>query len=158
LAGTVFVALLVSISAGCIIDVKYNYGKQEPWSGPSLISDTRHPIPLPLLAEKEHRTVMLQHLETIQMIVYALAEGNYELAKSLTESHLSFFMHRQAMASRPPDYFPPAYHELVTDHHEATEALAQVIPTKDLKQILPPFNHVLKTCVACHLEFKLRSS
>jgi hypothetical protein len=41
--------------------------------------------------------VMLQHLESIQVIVNALVEENYELAKGLTESHMGFFMHRQAM-------------------------------------------------------------
>jgi hypothetical protein len=29
------------------------------------------------------------------------------------------------------------------------------MPTRDLKQILPRFNNVLKACVACHLEFKI---
>ena len=42
-------------------------------------------------------------------------------------------------------------------HHEAAEELARIIPTKDLKQILPQYNNVLKACVACHLEFKVRS-
>jgi cytochrome c556 len=41
-------------------------------------------------------------------------------------------------------------------HHAAAEKLARIIPTKDLKQILPRFNNVLKACVACHLEFKVR--
>ncbi len=98
---------------------------------------------------------MLQHLETIQVIVNALVEEDYELAKGLTESHLGFFMHRQAMAQQPEN-FPPAYHDLAMAHHAAAEELARIIPTKDLKQILPQFNHLLKACVACHLEYKVR--
>ena len=39
---------------------------------------------------------MLQHLETIQVIMNALVEEDYELARGLTELHLGFFMHRQA--------------------------------------------------------------
>jgi cytochrome c556 len=78
------------------------------------------------------------------------------LAKGLTESHLGFFMHRQAMVQQQPEHFPPAYHDLAMAHHEAAEELARIIPTKDLKQILPKFNNVLKACVACHLEFKVR--
>ncbi|MDH4082259.1 MAG: hypothetical protein OEY60_05385 [Nitrospira sp.] len=31
--------------------------------------------------------------------------------------------------------------------------LAQTIPTKDLKRILPSFNNLRKVCVACHLEY-----
>jgi hypothetical protein len=138
--------------AGCT-EVEHRGEEQQP--NPFLPSDTRHPIPLSSSGAKEHRAVMLQHLETIQMIVNALVEEDYELAKGLTESHLGFFMHRQAMASQQPESFPPAYHDLAMAHHEAAEELARVIPTKDLKQILPQFNNVLKACVACHLEYKV---
>ena len=138
---------------GCT-EVEHRRGEQRP--NPYLTSDTRHPIPLSPSAEKEHRAVMLQHLETIQVIVNALVEEDYELAKGLTESHLGFFMHRQAMAKQEPENFPSAYHDLAMAHHEAAEELARMIPSKDLKQILPPFNNVLKACVACHLEFKVK--
>jgi len=99
---------------------------------------------------------MLQHLETIQVIVNALVEEDYELARGLTESHLGFFMHRQAMAQQHPEQFPPAYHDLAMAHHEAAKELACIIPSKDMKQILPRFNKVPKACLACHLEFKVR--
>jgi hypothetical protein len=146
-------ALCLVISTGCSKAYPF-HGEQRP--NPDLNSDARHPIPLSSPAGKEHRAVMLQHLETIQVIVNALVDEDYELAKGLTESHLGFFMHRQAMASQQPESFPPAYHDLAMAHHAAAEELARIIPTKDLKQILPKFNNVLKACVACHLEFKVR--
>jgi len=125
---------------------------------PVHLPDVRTPIPLGTEAHQEHRAVMLQHLETIQAIVAALAEEDYRLAQGLTESHLGFFMHRHAMARQDPANFPPAYHDLAMAHHAAAEKLADVIPTQDVKQILPQFNNVLKACVACHLEYRLRSS
>jgi hypothetical protein len=140
------------LSAGCT-EVEQRNGEQR--LNPYLTSDTRHPIPLSSSARKEHRAVMLQHLESIQVIVNALVEEDYELAKGLTESHLGFFMHRQAMASQQPGNFPPAYHDLAMAHHEAAEELARIIPSRDMKQILPLFNNVLKACVACHLEYKV---
>jgi hypothetical protein len=146
--------ICVVLSAGCA-EVEQRYREQRP--DPYMTSDTRHPIPLSSQAGKQHRVVMLQHLETIQGIVSALAEEDYELAKGLTETHLGFFMHRQAMASQQPENFPPAYHDLAMAHHQAAEDLAQIIPTKDLKQILPKLDGVLKACVACHLEFKVTS-
>ncbi len=154
LGGVALGALCAMLFVGCT-EVEHRQGEQQP--NPYLTSDTRHPIPLSPSAGKEHRAVMLQHLETIQAIVNALVEEDYELAKGLTESHLGFFMHRQAMAQQQPENFPPAYHDLAMAHHEAAEELARVIPTKDLKKILPPFNNVLKACVACHLEFKVKS-
>lgn len=125
---------------------------------PVHLPDVRTPISLEADARQEHRAVMLQHLETIQAIVAALAEEDYRLAQGLTESHLGFFMHRHAMARQQPENFPPAYHDLAMAHHAAAEKLAEVMPTKDLKQILPEFNNVLKACVACHLEYRLRHS
>lgn len=147
--------LVASGGAGCAERGHHHDGARP---NPYVEADTRHPIPIPPSEGKEHRAVMLQHLETLQVIVNALVEEDYELAKGLTESHLGFFMHRQAMASQQPENFPPAYHDLAMAHHAAAEELARIIPTKDLKQILPQFNNVLKACVACHLEYKLRSS
>ena len=147
--------LVTSGGVGCAERGHHHEGARP---NPYVEADTRHPIPLPSLEGKEHRAVMLQHLESIQVIVNALVEEDYELAKGLTETHLGFFMHRQAMASQQPENFPPAYHDLAMAHHAAAEELAHIIPTKDLKQILPHFNNVLKACVSCHLEYKLRSS
>ncbi|WP_455376920.1 cytochrome c [Petrachloros mirabilis] len=153
LVGWIILAVSVGFIAGCS-EVER---RGEERSNPYLTSDTRQAIPLPAAAGKEHRAVMLQHLETVQAIVNALVQEDYELAKGLTESHLGFFMHRQAMAAQEPENFPPAYHDLAMAHHEAAEELARTISTKDLKQILPKFNNVLKACVACHLEFKITS-
>ena len=118
------------------------------------IPDTRVPIEMSAEARRQHRSVMLQHLETIQAIVAALVEEDFERAQGLTEAHLGFFMHRQAMAQQQPEQFPPAYHDLAMAHHEAAEELGGVMPTHDLKQILPKLDGVLKACVACHLEYR----
>ena len=161
--------LCVVWSAGCSEAERRHEERQS--SIPYLTSDSRHSIPLSPSAEKEHRAVMLQHLETVQVIVNALIEEDYELARGLTELHLGFFMHRRFIspaqpqarqdaplpeASQPPDNFPPAYHDLALAHQTAAEELARIIPTRDMKQILPQFNNVLKACVACHLEFTIR--
>ncbi|MBS0171001.1 MAG: cytochrome c [Nitrospira sp.] len=154
-AGLVFLFVMVTLATGC--------AEQRPAPPadevrPVHLPDVRTPIPLGPDAQQEHRAVMLQHLETIQAIVAALAEEDYRLAQGLTETHLGFFMHRHAMARQQPENFPPAYHDLAMAHHAAAEKLAEVMPTKDLKQILPEFNNVLKACVACHLEYRLRHS
>ena len=125
---------------------------------PVHLPDVRTPVQLDADARQEHRAVMLQHLETIQAIVAALADEDYRLAQGLTETHVGFFIHRHAMASQQPENFPPAYHDLAMAHHAAAEKLADAMPSRDLKQILPQLNNVLKACVACHLEYKLRSA
>lgn len=153
LRGATAAVVYVVLSIGCT-EVEHRKGELRP--NPYLTPDTRSPISLAAKAVQEHRAVMLQHLETIQAIVNALVLEDFELAKGLTESHLGFFVHRQAMARQQPENFPAAYHDLAMAHHEAAEELARIIPTQDLKQILPRFNNVLKACVACHLEYKLQ--
>lgn len=153
LPGLLLGALSISLSAGCTGGAPaHTVARPNPYLTP----DTRYSIPLSSPAGKEHRAVMLQHLETIQAIVNALVEEDYELAQGLAESHLGYFTHRQAMALQELDKFPSAYHDLTMAHHEAAAELARSIPTRDLKQILTPFNNVLKTCVACHQEYKVR--
>ena len=153
-AGLSCLFVTLTFVTGCV--------EQKPVSAtggtPVHLPDVRTPIPLGDAARLEHRAVMHQHLETVQAIVAALAEEDYRLAQGLTESHLGFFMHRYAMARQEPADFPPAYHDLAMAHHAAAEKLADVMPTKDLKQILPEFNNVLKACVACHLEYRVRHS
>jgi len=151
----VLLCVCAVVAAGCA-DTGQAHRATPP--NPYLTPDTRHSIPFSSSTGKEHRAVMLQHLETIQVIVSALVEEDYELAQGLTEMHLGFFKHRQAMAHQEPEKLPAAYHDLATAHHEAAEELARIIPTKDLKRILPSLNNVLKACVACHLEYKVRDN
>ena len=153
-AGLACMVVVVGLMTGCV----EQHTSSARGVTPVHLPDVRTPIPLEAEARQEHRAVMLQHLETIQAIVAALADEDYRLAQGLTESHLGFFMHRYAMARQEPADFPPAYHDLAMAHHAAAEKLADVMPTKDLKQILPEFNNVLKACVACHLEYRLRHS
>ena len=154
LLGRVTLGVLWVVASASCSEVERRHDEQQ--SIPYLTSDSRHPIPLSPSAEKEHRAVMLQHLETLQVIMNALIEEDYELARGLTELHLGFFMHRLAKASQPSENFPPAYNELATAHNVAAEELARIIPTRDMQQILPQFNNVLKACVACHLEYTVR--
>ncbi len=119
------------------------------------VPDTRVLIGISAETSRQHRAVMLQHLETIQAILAALVEEDFERAQGLSEAHLGFFMHRQVMAEQQPERFPPAYHDLAMAHHEAAEELSRVMPTRDLKQILPKLDGVLKACVACHLEYRV---
>ena len=67
----------IVFSAGCT-KVEHRHGEQR--SHPILTSDVRQSIPLSAAAGTEHRAVMLQHLESIQVIMNALVEEDYELA------------------------------------------------------------------------------
>lgn len=117
--------------------------------------DARTPIQLPVEADRAHRDVMMQHLETVQVLVGALAEEDFDLAKGVTEAHLGFFARRHVVAREKMEKIPSAYRDLAMAHYRAGQELAKILPSKDMKQILPRFNELLKTCMACHLEYKV---
>ena len=117
------------------------------------VPDTRTAIQLPVEADRTHREVMMMHLETVQVLMAALSDEDFTLALGVTEAHLGFFARRHVAAQHAPS----AYRELAMAHYRAGQELAKVIPSRDLKQILPRFNSMLATCVACHLEYKVES-
>lgn len=119
------------------------------------VPDTRTPIRLPIEAGQAVREVMMQHLETVQVLVGALADEDYKLAKGVTEAHIGFFARRNAVAREKMESIPPEYRTLALAHVDAAKGLAAIIPSQDMKQILPRVNVLLKTCMACHLEYKV---
>lgn len=125
--------------------------KSEPIPLMGEVPDARVAVSLPEDTEKKHREVMMQHLETVQVLVHALAEEDYTLAKGVTEVHIGFFARRHAAAQ----HAPPAYAQLALAHVQATKDLAAIIPSRDIKKILPRLNGMLATCMACHLEYKV---
>lgn len=118
------------------------------------VPDTRTAVRLPVEADRAHREVMMMHLETVQVLTGALADGDYELAKGVMEAHLGFFARRHVVIRQKMETIPPEYRAFAAAHVDAVKELTAIIPSKDLKQILPRVNAMLKTCMACHLEFR----
>lgn len=143
----VIVGCAVLWTAGC------NHDRSKPHELGD-VSDARTPIRLPVEIDRAHREVMMQHLGTVQAVSEALAGENYEQAKSLVEAHLGFFARRNVAARHKMEEVPPAYRALAWAHVQAGKELAAIMPSRDMKQIMPRFNEMLKTCMACHQEFR----
>ena len=145
---------LLMVTAGCAARPAASVPLAEHAQvGDVAIPDTRTPIQLPAEADRTHREVMMMHLETVQVLMAALADEDFTLARGVMEAHLGFFARRHVAAQ----HAPAAYRDLAMAHYRAGEELAKIIPSKDIKQILPRFNSMLATCVACHLEYKVES-
>jgi hypothetical protein len=119
------------------------------------VPDNRQTIRLSPAAESEHQGAMVQHLQTMEGIVEALAAGDFLLAQMRAEAHPRFFERRMALVRQPMETYPPAFQELAAEHQTASDELARAIPSRDLVQILPRLSAVLKACSACHLAFRL---
>ncbi len=101
------------------------------------------------------KLTMREHLEAISAIVAALGRQDFEQAARVAHDELGFPKHHQAMRREAGASFPQKYHELAMAHHQAAEDLAKVIPSKDLKSILPQLERTIGACVSCHRVYKL---
>jgi hypothetical protein len=106
-------------------------------------------------AEAGLKLTMREHLEAIRDIVAALGRENFGPAAKVAREELGFPKHHQAMQREAGATFPPKYHELAMAHHQEAEDLAKVIPSKDLKTILPQLERTIGACVSCHRAYKL---
>jgi hypothetical protein len=106
-------------------------------------------------AEAGLKLTMREHLEAIRDIVAALGRQEFEQAAGVAHNELGFPKHHQAMEREAGATFPPKYHELAMAHHQEAEDLAKLIPSKDLRAILPQLEKTIGACVACHRTYKL---
>jgi hypothetical protein len=123
---------------------------------PKTSSTKRMALNLPPAAQEGLKLTMREHLEAIDAIVGALAREDFAKAATLANEELGFPKHHVAMQREGGAIFPSAYHELAMGHHKAAEDLGAVIPTKDLKQILPHLEQTIHACVKCHQVFRLK--
>lgn len=152
-----FALWLLFMIGGCgdgLKDVR-QYERGEAAEAPPVPPDTRQAIRLSPAAETEHQGAMVQHLQTMEGIVEALAAGDFLLAQMRAEAHPRFFERRMALVRQRMETYPPAFQELAAAHQAAADELARVIPSRDLGKILPRLSAVLKACSACHLAFRL---
>ncbi|MEO8326529.1 MAG: hypothetical protein ABI618_11800 [Nitrospirota bacterium] len=155
-AGMVIMAMLgVSVglsSAEMDHHAPYAEGSDMPkMSGTKLMR-----LDLPPAAQEGLKLTMREHLEAIDAIVGALSQEDFAKAAILTNEELGFPKHHVAMQREQGATFPPEYHKLAMAHHQAAEALGEVIPTKDLKQILPHLQQTIHACVNCHQVYRLQ--
>ncbi|HEX5646359.1 MAG TPA: hypothetical protein VFX56_05265 [Nitrospira sp.] len=117
--------------------------------------DKRVVLGLSLVAEAGLKLTMREHLESIRDIVAALGRQDFDRAATVARVELGFSKHHQAMKQEAGATFPPKYHDLAMAHHQAAEDLAKVIPSKDLRTILPQLERTIGVCVSCHRVYRL---
>ncbi|MGE0468943.1 MAG: cytochrome c [Nitrospira sp.] len=117
--------------------------------------DERVALKLSEQASAGMKLTMREHLEAIRDIVAALGQQNFEHAAKVAHDELGFPKHHEAMKRETGATFPPKYHELAMAHHQAAEDLVKVIPSKDLKAILPQLEKTIGACVSCHQAYRL---
>lgn len=149
--------LAVLVSLAVAVDARHEHGHpQGKRDAPAAIQqDERVSLGLSRQAEAGLKLTMREHLEALQAIVASLGRQDFAQAATVAHEALGFPKHHQAMEREAGSTFPPKYHELAMAHHQEAEDLAKVIPSKDLKIILPRLERTMKACVVCHQAFRL---
>jgi len=117
--------------------------------------DERVALDLSQEAQAGMKLTMREHLEALRDIVASLGRQEFEQAAKVAHEELGFPKHHQAMQREAGATFPPKYHEFAMAHHQAAEDLAAVIPSQDIKQILPQLERTMQACIVCHQAFRL---
>jgi hypothetical protein len=146
-------AALVSLAVAA--DAQHDHSTAKKGSPPVIQQDERVTLHLSQSAEAGLKLTMREHLEAIRDIVAALGRQEFEQAARVAHEELGFPKHHQAMEREAGSTFPPKYHELAMAHHQEAEDLAKMIPSKDIKAILPQLEKTIGACVACHRAYRL---
>jgi uncharacterized protein (DUF305 family) len=98
---------------------------------------------------------MQEHLQTLQVIVAALAQEKYEKASAVAHEKLGFPKHHEVMQRERGTTYPKKYQELAMAHHRAAEDLAEAIRAGKIKPILRALDQTIQACVNCRQAYKL---
>jgi hypothetical protein len=145
------------LSLAIAADAQHDHGHPTVKEGAAadIQPDERVALGLSRSAEAGLKLTMREHLDALHAIMAALSRQDFEQAAKVAHEELGFPKHHQAMQREVGATFPPKYHELAMAHHQEAEGLAKVIPTKDLKAILPALERTIGACVACHRVYRL---
>ena len=149
--------LAAVLALAVVVEAQYEHGNLMIKEGTSVERHQDDLVALKLspAAESGMKLTMREHLEAIRNIVAALSRQEFEQAARVAHEELGFPKHHQAMEREVGATFPQKYHELAMAHHQEAEELAKVLPSKNLKTILPQLERTVGACVSCHQAYKL---
>ncbi len=147
--------LAILLSLAVVVEAQHGHSVNKEGAPTGSRQDERVTLNLSEQASAGMKLTMREHLEAIHDIVAALGRQDFERAGKVTHEELGFPKHHEAMKREAGATFPSKYHELAMAHHQAAEDLAKVLPSKELRTILPQLEKTIGACVACHRVYKL---
>ena len=101
-----------------------------------------------LLLRKE----MLKNLQTLNIALTYIDNGDFEAAAELTESSMgkSSMGKYKGMSNRPGKYFPEAFHDMGHAMHGAASDFSVATKTGDPKKIIHSLSVLTSYCSGCH--------
>jgi len=132
-------------------------------SAPSLLPDKREFVRLPPPMQEHMLGNMRDHLETLNGIIGAIADGKYDDAAKLAEQRLGMSSLSFHDAAHLAPFMPQPMQDLGTSMHRAASRLsivlqnAAVTPSLDsMREVDRSLYEVTAACTGCHAGYRIR--
>lgn len=156
--------LLVAAISGAIVlaggmALAQHHGHQDH-KGRAAVADTRLLVQFPPELAGHTLANMRDHLEAVQEINTALAQGQNDKAAKIAEERLGMTSLRLHGAHEVAKYMPQGMQDAGTAMHRAASRFAieaqNAALTGDLKPALGVLGEVIGACVGCHAGYRLK--
>jgi cytochrome c556 len=118
-------------------------------------ADKRQKIRLPAMMREHMLANMRDHLQALQEIQTALAEGKLDLAADVAERRLGMSSLEAHGAAHMAPYMPQPMREIGTEMHHAASRFARSAQEGDLAKALADLSGITRQCVACHASYRV---
>jgi len=118
--------------------------------------DSRVLVKLPAPMQEHMLGNMRDHLQTLDAITRALAEGRWSDAAETAEKRLGVSSLAAHGAEHMAPYMPKAMQAIGTAMHRAASDFAVHAAEGDLQQSVKQLGAITHQCVACHAAYRIR--
>lgn len=119
-------------------------------------ADNRLLVKLPAPMQEHMLANMRDHLQTLDQINRALAEGRWNDAADIAEQQLGVSSLAAHGAEHMAPYMPQPMQAIGTAMHRAATDFAVHVTEGDLRQSVKQLGEVTRQCVACHMTYRIR--
>ena len=119
-------------------------------------TDNRMLVTLPAPMQEHMLGNMRDHLQTLDQINRALAEGHWNDAATIAEQRLGVSSLAAHGAEHMAPYMPKPMQAIGTAMHRAATEFAVHAPEGDLRQSMQQLAEITRQCVACHVAYRIR--
>ncbi len=116
-----------------------------------MMNDGRVSLDLPPRMRMHQLANMRSHLEAVQAIIAAIAEGDFDGAANIAHARLGLTQEMRRMCAM---FENDDFKRLGLSFHESADTLAETLRTRDANASLRALKTTLGYCVACHAAFR----
>jgi hypothetical protein len=117
--------------------------------------DTRTKVDLPDMMKTHMLGNMRDHLQALNEIQKALAQGQLDKAGDIAEARIGMSSLIAHDAAHMAPFMPKGMQDIGTEMHHAASRFAMTAAEGDLSRALDALSKVTEQCVACHKTYRV---